>query len=219
MAKSDDKISSENVNNNNTKHNISINMCEVERAFKRLKVDDSLNKINNKLIVNKLSDNCFDFSLKYCSNSMRKSSNQDKKHSLNAFRRRIPTLSSVKEKNNSCLDCKKKTIEDNYEFGAKSTNICKDFSQMNVKTNNTSNEFSFDLKTLSLSEWRTSGDNNCNKNDNHVNKCVVKEEKTCARQALCDPTSDASVDELAAYFDDNLYLPRKMSFMAEMMYT
>lgn len=30
---------------------------------------------------------------------------------------------------------------------------------------------------------------------------------------------DSSVEELAAYFDDKLFLPRKMSFMAEMMYT
>lgn len=42
--------------------------------------------------------------------------------------------------------------------------------------------------------------------------------QTCARQALYD-YCDSSVTELAAYLDETLYIPRKMSFMAEMMYT
>ena len=42
--------------------------------------------------------------------------------------------------------------------------------------------------------------------------------KTCARQAMHD-YCDSSVTELAAYLDETLYIPKKMSFMAEMMYT
>ena len=49
-------------------------------------------------------------------------------------------------------------------------------------------------------------------------KLKFNEDKSCARQAM-DRSCDASADELAAYLDDTLFLPRKMSFMAEMMYT
>lgn len=41
--------------------------------------------------------------------------------------------------------------------------------------------------------------------------------QTCARQAMYDYCD--SVTELAAYLDEALFIPRKMSFMAEMMYT
>lgn len=43
-------------------------------------------------------------------------------------------------------------------------------------------------------------------------------QQSCAQQALND-YFDSSVTELAAYLDETLYIPRKMSFMAEMMYT
>lgn len=39
---------------------------------------------------------------------------------------------------------------------------------------------------------------------------------TCSQQARMD---DTTVDELAGYFDNLVYIPRKMSVMAEMMYT
>ena len=42
--------------------------------------------------------------------------------------------------------------------------------------------------------------------------------QTCARQAMYD-YSNSSVTELAAYLDETLFIPKKMSFMAEMMYT
>lgn len=38
---------------------------------------------------------------------------------------------------------------------------------------------------------------------------------TCSQQARMD---DTTVDELAGYFDNLVYIPRKMSIMAEMMY-
>lgn len=41
---------------------------------------------------------------------------------------------------------------------------------------------------------------------------------TCATQARLDP-DDLSVDELACYFEDFVHIPKKMSTMAEMMYT
>lgn len=49
---------------------------------------------------------------------------------------------------------------------------------------------------------------------------IVSNQQTCARQAsssACD--SNLSIAELSAYFDETLFLPKKMSFMAEMMYT
>ncbi|XP_050401190.1 uncharacterized protein LOC126818056 [Patella vulgata] len=43
-----------------------------------------------------------------------------------------------------------------------------------------------------------------------------KVEKSCSQEASID---DLSVDELAGYFDDFVHIPKKMSVMAEMMYT
>ncbi len=48
----------------------------------------------------------------------------------------------------------------------------------------------------------------------HPGKCTRP--CTCSEQARVD---DLSVEELAGYFDDFVYIPKKMSTMAEMMYT
>lgn len=62
----------------------------------------------------------------------------------------------------------------------------------------------------------TAASNN-NSEDNSENHSQVSSQ-TCARQAMYD-YCDSSVTELAAYLDEALFIPRKMSFMAEMMYT
>lgn len=59
-----------------------------------------------------------------------------------------------------------------------------------------------------------------NDNDGDIDSSSNKQtsSQTCARQALND-YCDSSVIELAAYLDETLFIPKKMSFMAEMMYT
>lgn len=47
-------------------------------------------------------------------------------------------------------------------------------------------------------------------------KCEFSIEKSCSQEARLD---DVSVDELSGYFEDFVYIPKKMSSMAEMMYT
>ncbi len=139
---------------------------------------------------------------------------------MNSFRRRFHSLSLNREKNNCSQTRKESTVDDNYEFGAKSKIISKDFSSFTDERIQSSSKFCFTHSPKALSKWRNNlDDNHCAKSALKSNKFIIKEEKSCARQALYDSNSDASVDELAAYFDDNLYLPRKMSFMAEMMYT
>ncbi|XP_045613431.1 uncharacterized protein [Procambarus clarkii] len=59
-----------------------------------------------------------------------------------------------------------------------------------------------DLKSLSLTETLESG--------------TVR---SCSQQARSADYEDVTMDELAAYLDNFLYLPKKMSHMAEMMYT
>ncbi|KAK7083004.1 Oxidative stress responsive serine-rich 1 [Halocaridina rubra] len=59
-----------------------------------------------------------------------------------------------------------------------------------------------DLKSLSL-------------NDN-LDLSVLR---SCSQQARNPDYEDVTMDELAAYLDNFLYLPKKMSHMAEMMYT
>lgn len=46
-------------------------------------------------------------------------------------------------------------------------------------------------------------------------------QSTCSQQAMnpCPNEDDTSIEELAAYFDCLVYIPKKMSQMAEMMYT
>ena len=46
-------------------------------------------------------------------------------------------------------------------------------------------------------------------------------QSTCSQQALhpCPHEDDTTIEELAAYFECIVYIPRKMSQMAEMMYT
>ena len=46
-------------------------------------------------------------------------------------------------------------------------------------------------------------------------------QSSCSQQALCPypQDDDTSIDELSAYFDCFVYIPKKMSLMAEMMYT
>jgi len=210
MAKSVDKTETNIVSENKNS-----NISQVERAFKRLRVDES--------VVTHSNDNSDKCSVKSSAQSPRKCLIQEKRHSLNSFRRRFHSLSLNKEKNNCSQTPNKSTVDDNYEFGAKSKIISKDFSQINSFTDErieSSSKFCFTHSSKELSKWRNNfDDNDCAKSALKSNKVIVKEEKSCARQALYDSNSDASVDELAAYFDDNLYLPRKMSFMAEMMYT
>ncbi|KAK4326678.1 hypothetical protein Pmani_002836 [Petrolisthes manimaculis] len=43
--------------------------------------------------------------------------------------------------------------------------------------------------------------------------------RSCSQQARSPDYEDVTMDELAAYLDNFLYLPKKMSIMAEMMYT
>ncbi|XP_047500482.1 uncharacterized protein LOC125046672 [Penaeus chinensis] len=43
--------------------------------------------------------------------------------------------------------------------------------------------------------------------------------RSCSQQARSPDYEDVTMDELAAYLDNFLYLPKKMSHMAEMMYT
>ncbi|XP_064605613.1 uncharacterized protein LOC135470539 [Liolophura sinensis] len=48
--------------------------------------------------------------------------------------------------------------------------------------------------------------------------CERKHEKSCSQQAKMS-VDDFSVNELASYFENYVYIPKKMSSMAEMMYT
>lgn len=53
--------------------------------------------------------------------------------------------------------------------------------------------------------------------DNRRVRSKAQKRTTCSYEARRD--SDMSVDELAGYFDEQVQIPRKMSFMAELMYT
>jgi hypothetical protein len=46
-------------------------------------------------------------------------------------------------------------------------------------------------------------------------------QKSCSQQASngAGPVDDVTIDELAAYLENGVYIPKKMSLMAEMMYT
>lgn len=63
-------------------------------------------------------------------------------------------------------------------------------------------------------------DNASSESDARNQNCLVFQ-SSCSQQALnpCPEEDDTTIEELAAYFDCIVYIPRKMSQMAEMMYT
>jgi len=222
-----------------------INLNEIQRDFKRLKVDESdkQSTIRSK-VENQINSSCNYFSLKSSPYSP-KLSPQERKQLMTGLRRQRPhSLSSIKVRHNShnSSDVNKnrpKESTQESESVAKEETICSDFKELNVRPIDKDLYFNKHLK-LESNEWRnsvadsrekksTNSENNSIskvKTNTKIRKARLKEHKTCARQALCDPslspshpTGDESVEELAAYFDDTLYLPRKMSFMAESIYS
>ncbi|CAG2107696.1 unnamed protein product [Medioppia subpectinata] len=230
----------------------SINLSEVQRDFKRLKVDESTPEATTSSSIrskcdNHLNTNCNYFALKSSPYSP-KISCHEKRQSVNGFRRQRPhSLSSIKVRQNSSDVKTMGSKEEESECRVKDTTICSDFSELNLNSDKSveNDNYLYFNKHFKLdsNEWRhrfadikdkksttssNSSEHNINSKvkTNKVRKMRVKEHKSCARQALCDPSlspshpsADASVEELAAYFDDTLYLPRKMSFMAESIYS
>ena len=131
---------------------------------------------------------------------------------------------------NSCENASK-----NRSPEEKCLTFCTDFSELKLNSSLESEDkrkhlyFHKHFK-LESNKWRNSVEEyhkmcknsdistNSKAKSNKTKKLDLKDDKTCARQAM-DANCDASANELAAYLDDTLFLPRKMSFMAEMMYT
>ncbi|KAF7488469.1 hypothetical protein SSS_03558 [Sarcoptes scabiei] len=84
--------------------------------------------------------------------------------------------------------------------------------------NNRSENYSF-KNPISFVKNETNIRNEMNQNFPATSiETINTNSQSCARQALND-FYDSSVIELAAYLDETLFIPKKMSFMAEMMYT
>lgn len=60
-----------------------------------------------------------------------------------------------------------------------------------------------------------------NQDSNRQRNTVLSESPTisCSHQARITPPCDVTIDELASYFETFVHIPKKMSSMAEMMYT
>jgi len=205
------------------------NLSEIERHFKRLKVDESekqsTNRSKSDCPVNYFSPKLSPYSPKMSNSST------DKRQSMNGFRRQRLHLIHKSKANSETS--KPRLSEEECVAKEKEVRFCTDFSELKVepKTEDKGKTqyFHKDFK-LESNEWRNSvkeyhkmcknSDNSSNikAKGNKIKKLHFKDDKTCARQAM-DASCDASADELAAYLDDTLFLPRKMSFMAEMMYT
>lgn len=88
-------------------------------------------------------------------------------------------------------------------------------SKLWIKTlNSTSHKQSFEnnLQTKLISDLNKPG---C-KSTKSTSNSELAQKSSCSQQAR-EP--DVTVDELAGYLDLQLYLPKKMSFSAELMYT
>lgn len=149
---------------------------------------------------------------------------------MNGFRRQRLHLSNKSQQ-------KIRTNEETKQSLVKDISVYKDFSELRLSCDENvskiadndrskqsffKNHFKFDSidwreKCVKQTDKKTKSRKTAS-NSQRPKKVVFTEDKSCARQAM-DGSCDASVDELAAYLDDTLYLPRKMSFMAEMMYT
>ncbi|CAG2160668.1 unnamed protein product [Oppiella nova] len=229
-----------------------IDLSEVQRDFKRLKVEESDKEspIRSKC-DNHMNANTNYFALKSSPYSP-KMSCHERRQSMSGLRRQRPhSLSSTKVRHNSHngLDVKTNASKEDESLRvSQDKSICSDFAdlKLNLADKWQQNEkYLYFAKHCSVesNDWRdrfadnkdskekkaTNSDHNITSKvkANKGRKLRIKEQhKSCARQALCDasvsashPSSDASVEELSAYFDDTLYLPRKMSFMAESIYS
>lgn len=109
-------------------------------------------------------------------------------------------------------------------FGAKSKQEVQSFQSLIATTSNFSSKptkckaFKFDVhRSQCGSSIKRSREQACsleNANRNSYSDCGM--ELRCSQQAKLE---DTSVDELAGYFEDFVHIPKKMSSMAEMMYT
>ena len=80
-----------------------------------------------------------------------------------------------------------------------------------------------DLSSLTESLLSSSQSDSAKKSSEACFACPIHPRRclrpcTCATQARLDP-DDLTMDELACYFEDFVHIPKKMSSMAEMMYT
>lgn len=74
------------------------------------------------------------------------------------------------------------------------------------------------IQTNSSHNSRSRSKNSPRECDENSNDRAKSDTPSCSQQAL-NPPCDITIDELASYFETFVHIPRKMTSMAEMMYT
>ena len=166
-------------------------------------------------------------------------SEKDRKHVIRAARLKLMKQGKQSEKVPLRIErsrlpvagCVNSPTESSFLFGSgfKSTGDLENFSSLSQNSNAMvkDSEYTSLHKKLKSSghkhHFRSKTDpfdftSACNTSSLENSKCRNSDqylERSCSQEARLD---DMSVNELACYFDDFLYIPKKMSSMAEMMY-
>jgi len=225
------------------------NLSQIEREFKRMKVDSQQRQCDDELLngesncVNCRSKSHFSSKNHLYLNSRKRQLNVSGNQVgiLPSEKGKQDTLvlndDTRDEEHHQQHDIKHSS---NYQFGDKIDSSFSDFSQLRRhQSDPNEKEGHGDQDGLErksgnnrcMDDLRDSGDwrYKCSKGESRIDRlghdihdvCDGHESEQDQDQAVghSDAANDIDVDELAAYIDDNLYIPKKMSFMAEMMYT
>lgn len=116
-----------------------------------------------------------------------------------------------------------KSSFDNASTDQRSTLDKTAFDRLTLDVSLDKTAFNHQFKSVDLKPESDNVESKCNSLLNDLKKTSVKSSsntelaQNCSHQARNE--SDITVDELAGYLDLQLYLPKKMSFMAELAYS
>lgn len=167
--------------------------------------------VYNSLFVSILNQ----YSSKNKKNSKIKSANNLKKRSLLILENNDYIEYLIKNNDNDDNNCCSSPTEKlMYDINDKMASL---WTKNGYRNSNENND---DCGHQQNSTSTTTDNLNNDKTNTEISSSNQQQQQTCAQQATLYDNCDSSlVIELAAYLDETLYIPKKMSFMAEMMYT
>lgn len=191
-------------------------LCQLQNEFKKLRVDLNNGRRHHNGKLQKHGTLVKNLSLRHANKECLYGHNLMKTSRLGSLRHGSSkgiTSNVFKSENNL-----------NGIFGESAVSELKDFHSLRRQDCNsymdnrnlklcTFSEVTFTNKFVPSSDFRFDTLSELEKNNQGCNSAC---DLTCSQQARMD---DITVDELAGYFDNLVYIPRKMSHMAEMMYT
>lgn len=211
------------------KHNQSKKEILLTISFKQMKVSEATSK-DRRTLKKEKCDNLSEVKLFSLQKSCKKSSKKPFKLKSSKLAASLEKLDRKKAMNKNVPikppenrekeDCKEAEKHDSNEgqriFGSGLPSIFESFSKLKLDSKDGANSAAgIGTNGRSFQTMQSVG----GKRKRAVTpECEIKPRLvTCSEQAR--QNSDVTVDELAGYMDETSFFPKKMSFMAEMMYT